>query len=395
MNEFENQFKEIVAGLNIDDRPNAEHKETLRQQMLAACKESSSKDTARRIQPTWRKIMKSNLTKSAAAAILIAAVLTGIYQITGSIDGATIAFADVIEAMKNVSWLHQTSKGFQGNISGTGEQWIGFKSNVHAAKWADEKKTFWDINEQKRYEYDPGQNCIIVADTTGTEIPFSIASPTAMLEGIHKMLVEQGAEVVIEPTEYNGRKVQLQRFSLSFTEQSQFLQLYIDPKSKLLLAAEITAKDAAGTVIMDGVAAFSYPATGPTSIYDLGVPKDMPIKAEGAILTGIESRISQIDQLETWPEPLELVQQYWDARNKRDYETTRLYWPNSEQWDEAIKEEAPTDYVFGQPYTVTTTSLNIPYDSQEHYNQTQEYRFVMVLSKKHSEKGRYYIVSGN
>jgi len=45
----------------------------------------------------WSKIMKSRITKSAVAAIIIIAVLTGIYQITGSIDGATPAFADVLE----------------------------------------------------------------------------------------------------------------------------------------------------------------------------------------------------------------------------------------------------------------------------------------------------------
>lgn len=193
--------------------------------------------------------------KEPAAAIIIIAAATGIYQLTGSVDGASIAWADVIEAMKNVSWLHQTSKGFQGDISGTAEQWIGFEAKVHAARWADGKKTFWDMNEQKRYEYDPGQNHITVADTRGTEMPFSIASPIMMLEGIHKMLVEQGPEVIIESAEYNGRKVQLQRFSLSFSQQSQQLKLSIDPQSKLLLAAEITAKDAAGKVLMDGIAA--------------------------------------------------------------------------------------------------------------------------------------------
>jgi hypothetical protein len=53
---------------------------------------------------TWSRIMKSNITKSAAAAMIIIAVLTGIYQLTGSIDGASIALADVakrIEQMQN------------------------------------------------------------------------------------------------------------------------------------------------------------------------------------------------------------------------------------------------------------------------------------------------------
>ena len=139
MANYEKQFEQIASGLNINDRPNAEHKKTLRQQMLAACEKAASDKPAPRIQPIWSKIMKSNITKSAAAAIIIIGALTGIYQLTGSIDGASIAFADVIEAMKNVSWMHQTSKGFEGNISGTGEQWIGFESKVHIGNGRMEK----------------------------------------------------------------------------------------------------------------------------------------------------------------------------------------------------------------------------------------------------------------
>ncbi|MHC4952240.1 MAG: hypothetical protein ACYTEU_14850 [Planctomycetota bacterium] len=71
MTNNEKQFEKIAAGLNIDDRPNTEHKQVLRKQMLDACKDESSDKTAPRIQPAWSKIMKSNITKSAAAAIIL------------------------------------------------------------------------------------------------------------------------------------------------------------------------------------------------------------------------------------------------------------------------------------------------------------------------------------
>lgn len=226
---------------------------------------------------SWSRIMKSKTAQGAIAAILILGALTGIYQLTGSIDGASIAFADVIEAMKNVPWLHQESRGFQGGVSGTAEQWLGFESKVHAAKWADGKRTFWDIEQNKRYEYDPEVNHITITDTSGTELPFSIASPTLMFETMHKTLVEQGAVVTVESTKYNGRKVQLHQFSLSLTEQKKRLKLYIDPQSKYLIAAEISAEDASGNVLMDGAVTFSYPQTGPTDIYALGISHDTPI----------------------------------------------------------------------------------------------------------------------
>ena len=49
----------------------------------------------------WRIIMESKMTKIAVAAIIIVAVLTGIYLGGGSIDGSNIAWADVIEPILN------------------------------------------------------------------------------------------------------------------------------------------------------------------------------------------------------------------------------------------------------------------------------------------------------
>jgi outer membrane lipoprotein-sorting protein len=43
--------------------------------------------------------MNSPLSKQAAAILIIAAVLTGIYKITGSIDGASVAWAQVVEQL--------------------------------------------------------------------------------------------------------------------------------------------------------------------------------------------------------------------------------------------------------------------------------------------------------
>jgi hypothetical protein len=45
----------------------------------------------------WRMIMKSRITKFAAAAAMIMAVLIGLHQLGGSIDGANVTWGDVLE----------------------------------------------------------------------------------------------------------------------------------------------------------------------------------------------------------------------------------------------------------------------------------------------------------
>jgi hypothetical protein len=49
----------------------------------------------------WRIIMKSNITKLAAAVVIIIAVLIGIHFWGGSIDGASVAWADVMEQISS------------------------------------------------------------------------------------------------------------------------------------------------------------------------------------------------------------------------------------------------------------------------------------------------------
>lgn len=54
-------------------------------------------------QKIWRIIMKSRITKYAAAAVIIVAVLIGINQFGGSIGGAGVAWGNVLEYVQHVS----------------------------------------------------------------------------------------------------------------------------------------------------------------------------------------------------------------------------------------------------------------------------------------------------
>ncbi len=58
----------------------------------------------------WRTIMKSSITKLAAAAVIIIGVMLGINYIGGSPDGASVAWADVlenIEAARTVMYIRE------------------------------------------------------------------------------------------------------------------------------------------------------------------------------------------------------------------------------------------------------------------------------------------------
>ena len=99
----EADFKKVVRRLNVDTEPNQAHRENLRHQMLSAFNETQqqSQEQTTPLGVLRRKIMKSPITRIAAAAAIIIAVFIGIHYLGGSIDGATVAWSQVVEQISS------------------------------------------------------------------------------------------------------------------------------------------------------------------------------------------------------------------------------------------------------------------------------------------------------
>jgi len=91
----EADFEKVVGRLNIDTEPNPEHKQKLRRQMLSVFKQTGHEPSTRIVVfRTLRSIiMKSPVTKLAAAAVIIIAVLIGLNILVTS----TPAFAEIVK----------------------------------------------------------------------------------------------------------------------------------------------------------------------------------------------------------------------------------------------------------------------------------------------------------
>jgi len=96
----EADFEKIVGRLNIDTEPNPEHREKLRRRMLSVFNETAQQSKKRTTPHGVLRstIMKSPITKLAAAAVIIIALLIGIHQLGGS----TPAFAEVVQSLLNI-----------------------------------------------------------------------------------------------------------------------------------------------------------------------------------------------------------------------------------------------------------------------------------------------------
>ena len=86
MNDREKEFENLVRDIRFDDTPDHNHRDRLEHNLLTALNAQSRHKT--RTMRIWRIIMKNDITKLAAAALIIA-LLVGICQI----DATRVAFA--------------------------------------------------------------------------------------------------------------------------------------------------------------------------------------------------------------------------------------------------------------------------------------------------------------
>ncbi|HUS72957.1 MAG TPA: hypothetical protein VMY06_07800 [Sedimentisphaerales bacterium] len=94
----EDDFKKIVNRLNIDDKPNPGHRESLRRQMLYAFNETGEQHVppVSSFHTLRSTIMKSPINKLAAAAAAIIITVIGIYYLIPD-DSATVSLEVVPE----------------------------------------------------------------------------------------------------------------------------------------------------------------------------------------------------------------------------------------------------------------------------------------------------------
>jgi outer membrane lipoprotein-sorting protein len=109
---FKNEadFKEMISRLNIDNKPNLAHRENLRRQVLSAFDKSAQQhETHINIfQSLGRRIMKSKMTKLAAAAVIIVAIALSMIYLGSSTPtaSATEVLSQAADAVGHLKSLY-------------------------------------------------------------------------------------------------------------------------------------------------------------------------------------------------------------------------------------------------------------------------------------------------
>ncbi len=232
----------------------------------------------------WRKIMVSRILKFAAAIVIVAAILLGV-KFTGGPDMAGVALADVQTAFLAQSWVHLEYD------NGT-ESWDNLTTGDHGSvQLRDYGKSFYYIDRAKNLRQCRDSNREYITEDIPTiyrdgVIPtYEPKTAWDTIVGHLEKIAEDGA------SEYWDVKIRTDisdsnnavRFDVYFIDAlgRELLteQLWADPQTRLPLRIRkrLTSQEQKdqGREYITGV--FSFPQDGPHSIYDLGVPENLPV----------------------------------------------------------------------------------------------------------------------
>ena len=225
-------------------------------------------------------IMKSKITKlAAAAAVIIIAVLVGVHQFSGSIDGASVAFAEIKKAVNGMPLLYKVLQTERDGKKFYTENWYCFESKTVLSKYAVDGKCFkissLDYYTMENIVYDPDSDVVRISyrvDVNSGGLP---SSPWLMVGDYVERYVGEDAEVSYEKGSYEGNDVDIYYFSIAhnFRDEREEAEFIVNRNSHLPILYKRRCWMPEGRLRIDQVISFDFPEDGPEDVYDLGVPE--------------------------------------------------------------------------------------------------------------------------
>ena len=232
----------------------------------------------------WRKIMKSRITKLAAAAVIIIAAYVVLNLSSGPIDVASVTFAQITENMEQMPWMHIV--GDQKLAAGAEmvdiryEVWFCIERQLMVLKISNGKVMFQDDLEHICQAYDPNTETITILSDKGLNWNKNLSSVGDVPGAMIKLYEEAGEKVVRETGKYKGKDVLIFRMSAFLGDMDMWVEMTVDAERQVVVFINQKAFDKDGKLTEEVNAHLDYPETGPETIYDVGVPRSAKIVSD-------------------------------------------------------------------------------------------------------------------
>jgi hypothetical protein len=231
----------------------------------------------------WRIVMRTRIGKFAVAAAVLIGLLVLVQQFGGPAAGTGVAWGDIRDAFLQQHWVHV-------KYDNGDERWSNLQTGDSYLKNWDGRCVAVDYARNLRQVYYSayGQHIsedrpVIYRDSVIP--PWQPETAWESVIGPWERMAEHGGagdwEVERHPDQTGGE--QLIRFDCYFNDATGrrllIRQIWADPKTRLPLniweRLQLAEREEQKRESITGT--FDFPQTGPASLYDLGVPRDLPI----------------------------------------------------------------------------------------------------------------------
>jgi len=277
MTDNEREFEDFVHDIRFDDTPGPNHRNELEQDILSAL----TKQSRQKQQParTLRIILKSRITRVAAAVVIIVAVMIGMSEFGGPVDVTSVSFAEIKNAVNKMPLMHKVIDTNSNGHQHYTENWYCFESksvlSKHASNGKCHKISSLDYNTMENVVYDPNSEVVKVLYRVDVDPTSLHASPWAVLEDYIKDYERQGALIDREKRQFEGKNVDVYYLTIpsNFREEKVEVELLVNRSSHLPVLYKRKFWTPQGRLRFDQVIRFGFPENGPKDIYDLGVAR--------------------------------------------------------------------------------------------------------------------------
>jgi hypothetical protein len=115
----------------------------------------------------WQSITKSRITKLAVAAVIVIAVLVGVYRFGGSIDGTSVAFADVLEQIYKARTVTYKETFYPGTEREFTVEDMRMEPGYLRSEMSHGDITIWDFSGGKDLHLMPGLKKAVLTQRIG------------------------------------------------------------------------------------------------------------------------------------------------------------------------------------------------------------------------------------
>lgn len=267
--------------------PNPAHRERLRRQMLQTFEETGirgqrAQDRGRRDEPVrpGSSVLRLPVVRLAVAAAVLIAAGAGVWMWLGSGDAAT-GFDRVRLAMEKAPWMLAVATRYTNGEARTERHWCNFAAQEVYVTRDDETVVAYDYGaEQAKLAYSPRLARVEVSELPRAGL-YGAPSAYSFVQAFAVFAAKDEAAVEESTAQYEGAAVKtygietgVAGFSVDGKPVSRLrMTVLADPRTRRIVAGSVEHQGPAGNVLAREEWVMSYPSSGPSSIYDVGVPR--------------------------------------------------------------------------------------------------------------------------